>query len=183
MRILIGGIGYRNLRDHSVGGAVVDWLSARPWPADVTVEDVSYNPIALVQRLEDEPTDRRFDRSIFISSVARPGRRPGTVTPYRWDRALPDPDAIQAAIAEGITGVISLDNTLVIGRYFGVLPNDVLVVEVEPEVHEFGDTFSPVVAKAFERVCRLVALLATDPAAAIRMPEAPLGGGVLSGAG
>lgn len=180
MRVLVGGIGYRNLRDHSIGAAVADRLMERSWPDGVVVEDVSYNPIALIQRLEDEPTERRFDRAILVSGISRAGRQPGTIAVYRWDGALPAAEAIHTAVTEAITGVIYLDNTLVVSRYFGALPNEVVVVEVEPALHEFGDALSSAVSAAFEPVCELVTMLATDAAAAARVAEAPLGGGMMT---
>lgn len=180
VRVIVGGIGYRNLRDYSVGGAVVDHLMQRILPDSVVVEDLSYNPVAVVQRLEDEPPDRRFQRAVFVGAVARGGRAPGMVTAYRWDGALPTPDRVQDAVAEAITGVIALDNTLIVARQFGATPNEVLVVEVEPGVEEFGETFSPAVAEVFDRLCTLVETLATDAAAAARLPEAPLGGGAVA---
>jgi hydrogenase maturation protease len=172
VRTLVGGLGYRNLRDHSLGVAVTDLLAEREWPAGILVEDVSYNPIAVVQRLQDQPVDR----ALVVAAIERPGRAPGTIEAYRWDGALPDAERIQAAVAEAVTGVILLDNTLVVGRHFGGLPAEVLVVEVEPAVQEFGDELSPVVAAVFDRVCELVTRLATDPEAANRLPAASLGG-------
>jgi len=47
--VLVGGLGYRNLRDHSIGIAVSDTLMERGWPQGICVEDVSYNPVALVE--------------------------------------------------------------------------------------------------------------------------------------
>jgi len=179
MRVIVGGIGYHNLRDHSVGGAVVERLMGRAWPDGVVVEDLSYNPVAVVHRLEDEPPDRRFQRAVFVGAVARGARATGTVTSYRWDGALPSPERVQDAVAEAVTGVIALDNTLVVARQFGALPEEVVVVEVEPGVEEFGDTFTPAVAEVFDRICTLVATLVTDGTAAARLPEAPLGGGAL----
>lgn len=180
MRVLVGGIGYRNLRDHSIGIEVTDCLAGRSWPDgpdEVVVEDLSYNPIAVVQRLEDDPPDRRFRLAVLVAGVARGGgRRPGAVTAYRWDGALPPPEEIQRAVTEAVTGVIALDNTLVVARHFGALPAQVVVVEVEPEVEEFGDAFSPVVSGVFPTVCELVTRLALDDGAAARLPLAPLGG-------
>ncbi len=175
-RVLIGGIGYRNLRDHSAGVAVTDHLSLRDWPEGVVVEDVSYGPIAVLQRLEDEPPDRRFTRAVIVAAPSREGRLPGSVTCYRWDGMLPSPDEVQRAVADAVTGVIFLDNTLIVTRYFGALPEEVVVVEVEPEIHEFGETFSPAVAGIFDELCELVTTLATDPDAASRLPVAALGG-------
>ncbi len=176
MRVIVAGVGYRNLRDHSVGPAVVDRLLARDWAGDVVVEDLSYNPIAVVQRLEDEPPGRRFARAVVVAGVER-GRTPATITAYRWDGVLPAEEDIQRAVAEAVTGVIALDNTLIVARHFGALPDEVVVVEVEPAVHEFGETFSDDVAAVFDAACEVVVTLATDPAAVARLPRAPLGGG------
>jgi hydrogenase maturation protease len=180
MRVIVAGVGYRNLRDHSVGVAVTDALAGRAWAGDVVVEDLSYNPIAVVQRLEDEPPGRRFTRAVVVAGVER-GRPAGAVTAYRWDGALPGDAEIHRAVTEAVTGVIALDNTLVVARHFGPLPEEVAVVEVEPAVHEFGEAFSDAVAAVFDAVCALVAALAEEPAALARLPRTPLGGGALIG--
>ena len=179
MRVLVGGVGYRNLRDHSVGVAVADRLAARSWSGDVTVEDLSYNPIALVQRLEDEPEGRRFDRMVVVAGVSRPGRVPGTVEAYRWDGVLPSAEAVQGAVAEAVTGVVSVDNTLVVARQFGALPAETIVVEVEPGNEEFGEELSPAVAAAMDAVCERVAALALGAEETRRLPLSSLGGGRL----
>ena len=182
MRVIVAGVGYRNLRDHSVGVAVTDRLEREAWPAGVVVEDLSYNPIAVVQRLEDEPSDQRFERAVIVAAAERTGRPAGTVVAYRWDGALPGDKEIHRAVTEAVTGVIAVDNTLVVTRHFGALPEEVVVVEVEPAVHEFGDTFSDIVARGFETVCGLVRSCATDSKAVNRLPRAPLGGPVLAAA-
>lgn len=171
----MAGVGYRNLRDHSIGVEVADRLEKFSWPGDVVVEDLSYNPIAVVQRLEDEPPEQRFRRAVVVGAVER-GRAPGTVTAYRWDGVLPVDDEIQRAVTEAVTGVIALDNTLVVTRHFGALPDEVVVVEVEPAVQEFGDTFSEIVGRQLDGVCELVRLLATRADAVEQLPRAPLGG-------
>jgi hydrogenase maturation protease len=181
MRVLVGGVGYRNLRDHSFGVLVVEALAAREWPAHVSVEDISYNPIAVVQRLEDDPPERRFTRAVIISGVQRPGRAPGSLTTYRWDGALPDAEQIQAAIAEAVTGVIAVDNTLVVARHFDVLPPEVIVIELEPVVHEFGEALSAEAAGVFDRACAAATRAAEDETFILRVPEAPLGGGTRAG--
>jgi hydrogenase maturation protease len=181
VRVLVAGVGYRNLRDHSVGVAVTDRLATRTWSGDIVVEDLSYNPIAVVQWLEDEPPERHFTRAVVVGSVEREGRSAGTMAAYRWDGVLPGNDEIQRAVAEAVTGVIALDNTLIVARYFRALPVDVVVVEVEPAIHEFGEAFSDVVARGFDAVCDLVVRLASDDGAAARLPRAPLGGTVQTG--
>jgi hydrogenase maturation protease len=180
VRVIVAGVGYRNLRDHSVGVAVTDRLEREAWPSGVVVEDLSYNPIAVVQRLEDEPADQRFQRAVVVAAVERNGRAPGTIVAYRWDGALPVEEEIHRAVTGAVTGVIALDNTLVVSRYFGALPDEVVVVEVEPAIHEFGDTLSDVVARRFETLCDLVRAYATSSEAVEQLPRAPLGGSVLA---
>ncbi len=177
MRVLIAGVGYRNLSDHSFGVAMTDGLAGRSWPGEVAVEDLSFNPIAVVQRLEDEPPERRFDLGIFVGAAARAGRAPGTLGIYRWDGVLPSDDRIQSAVTEGVTGVISLDNTLLVARYWNALPVTLVVIEVEPLDEACGDAFSPAVAAAFEQGEHLIVALASDPSLAATIPQLPLGGG------
>ena len=176
VRVIVAGVGYRNLRDHSVGVEVADRLETETWPDGVVVEDLSYNPIAVIQRLEDEPADRRFQRAVVVAAVERSGRAAGTVAAYRWDGVLPVDEEIHRAVTEAVTGVIALDNTLVVTRHFGALPDEVVVVEVEPAVHEFGDTFSEVVGRQLETVCQLIRTYATSAEAVERLVRAPLGG-------
>lgn len=177
-RVLIGGVGYRNLRDHSFGVVLVESLDTRGWPPDVSVEDISYNPIAVVQRLQDEPSDRRFDLAVLIGALQRPGRTPGTLDVYRWDNALPGAEGIQEAVTEAVTGIISLDNTLVVARHFDALPTAVVVVELEPDAHEFGDELTPAVAEALTRARDVVTRLALEPSTTLaRIPEGTLARG------
>lgn len=173
-RVLVGGVGYRNLRDHSFGVVLIEALAAREWPPAVSVEDISYNPIALVQRLHDDLPDARFDVAIIAGAMQRTGRRPGTLSVYRWDNVLPEAGAIHGAITEAVTGIISLDNTLLVARHFNALPDTVVVIELEPEAHEYGDELTPGVAAALARSIELVGELIADPTAAGRMPHGGL---------
>src|SRR5262249_25122968 len=161
MRTLIGGVGYSYLRDGSLGPLVAAALARQAWPGGVVVEDLSYGPIAVMQRLQD--ADPPFDRLVLVAAVRR-GRTPGTLTAYRWDRHLPDPAEIQARVAEAVTGVISLDNVLVVVGFFNALPPDVMVVEVEPEDEGWGEGLSHAIEMARHRVEETVRALATDGA-------------------
>jgi hydrogenase maturation protease len=147
MRVLVGGVGYRFLRDESVGPYMVDRLTQRATNG-IEFEDLSYHPVGLVQNLQDrEP----YDRVVLVASVRR-GRRPGTVETYRWHGQLPDRDAIQERVAEAVTGVISLDNTLIVCGAFGAWPEDVRVVEIEPGDEGWGEGFSGPVVDALDDV-------------------------------
>lgn len=175
MRAIVGSVGYPDLCDHSAGLAVVERLAERAWPEEVSCEDLSYGPIAVMQRFQDDPPERAFQRAIFVSGVSREGRAPGTVTIYRWDGVLPSDEEVQRAVNDAVTGVIFVDNTVIVTGYFGVLPEEVILVEIEPLLHEFGDVLSPPVAAAVDPVCERVAELATDPGAARELPRLPLG--------
>lgn len=170
MRVIVGGVGYPDLCDYSIGIEIQERLSLRDAPPDVVVEDLSYNPIAIIQRLNDEADDQRFERAVVVSAVKRGDRPAGTITSYRWDGVLPSDTEIQRAVTDAVTGIIAVENTLVISRYFGALPDDVVVVEVEPETHEFGAAFSGEVAAAFDTACDLVWSYATDDNVAAALP-------------
>jgi Ni,Fe-hydrogenase maturation factor len=100
-----------------------------------------------------------FERLVLVSAISR-GRVPGTIVVYRWDGRLPDEDQVQARVAEAVTGVISLDNLLAVVGFFGALPEEVLVVEVEPEDEGWGDGFSATVEGVHPRVLETVRELA-----------------------
>ena len=174
MRILIGGVGYRNLRDHSFGVVLVDALAVRKWPDGVVVEDVSYNPIAVVQQLQEVPVGERFDLVILAGVLQRPGRKAGTLAVYRWDNVLPSPELIHDSVTEAVTGIIAFDNTLIVGRYFNVWPTIVVAVELEPGAQGSGDELTRSAERALGRASARVANLIADPSAAERLPVGSL---------
>ena len=151
MRVLVGGVGYRNLRDGSLGPDLVDLLAGRAGDG-IEVEDLSYGPVALSHNLHERPP---YDRLVLVAAVER-GRAPGTVERYRWDGALPSRDEIQERVAEAVTGVISLDNLLIVCGALGGLPDDVRVVEVEPADEGWGEGFSAAVEERVPEVLESV---------------------------
>jgi hydrogenase maturation protease len=153
LRILIAGVGYQNLRDLSVGPVLVPVLRELDWPAGVDIGDLSFGPIAVVQRFQDRPN--YYDRVVFLSGVER-GREPGQVYCYCWAGELPDSAEIQTRVGEAVTGVINLDNLLIIAQYYEVLPDDVVVVEVEPVDTGWGEGFTPSVEAVMDDVIATV---------------------------
>ena len=152
MRTLIAGVGYSNLSDLSVGPLVAAQMRREVWPPHVEVDDLSYGPVAVVHCLAEAVPP--YSRLVLVGAVDR-GRRGAEVRYYRWDGVLPDAEEIQARVAEAVTGVIDLDNLLVVTRHFGALPAEVFVVEVQPVATEFGMEPSPAVAAVLPEVCRL----------------------------
>jgi hydrogenase maturation protease len=156
---MIAGVGYSHMRDLSVGPVLVPKLREMDWPDGVEVDDWSFGPIAVVQRLEERPG--YYDRIVFLSAAAR-GREPGAVTCSRWDGILPDPEEIQQRVGEAVMGVVSLDNLLVIGQHFGVFPADVRIVEVEPDSEDFGLDFTPRIEASLDEIVAAVRRAALD---------------------
>ncbi len=161
-RVLVAGVGYQFLRDLSFGPVVIELLRREKWPSGVEIEDLSYGPIAILHNLEARPP---YDRIVLIAGVKR-DRLPGQVTIYRWDGRLPDTqEEIQARIAEAGSGVISLDNLLVVLTWFQRLPKELVVIEVEGSHEEWGEGFSPEVESAIPKVVAAVREQTKDVAA------------------
>jgi hydrogenase maturation protease len=147
VRILVGGVGYRFLRDESVGPWAAEQLATRAGNG-VEVEDLGYHPVGFVHNLQERPP---YDRLVLVGAVRR-GRVAGAVESYRWDGVLPDAEEVQARVAEAVTGVISLENLLIVTGALGDLPDDVRVVEVEPGPEGWGEEFSPEVRARLDDV-------------------------------
>jgi hydrogenase maturation protease len=159
MRTLIAGVGYSNLSDLSVGPVVVAWLRKEQWPAHVEVDDLSYGPVAVVHRFAEASPP--YECLVLIGAADR-GRKAAGICCYRWDGVLPSAEEVQARVAEAVTGVIDLDNLLVVAQQFGALPEEVFVIEVQPVVTEFGLEPSPAVAALLPGVCRLARRIALE---------------------
>jgi hydrogenase maturation protease len=151
-RVLVGGVGYRNLRDMSAGPELIERLRKLEWPVSVEVEDLSFGAVHVLHWLQERPP---FDALVLVAAVAR-GREPGSVTCGTWRAPPTTGEAVQGAIAEAVTGVISLDTLLTVLGYFAALPARVTVIEVEPRDDDWGPEFSPLVQVALEEAVRMV---------------------------
>lgn len=169
MQVLIGTLGYHNLRDYSLGPNLLAELRALDWPPGVTVEEMNWGPIAIVQDFEARPMP--YDRVVILTATQR-GRPVGTITLFRWGGTLPPSDEIQERISEAVTGVISLDNLLIIGEYFSIWPGEVLIVDVEPGLQEAGDTFTPAVETALPLIVDMVRQAALMDINSLPQPQA-----------
>lgn len=151
--VLVSGIGYSNLSDMSFGRVLLGRLAEMEWPPHVRVEDLNFGPIMILQWLEESPV--KYDRMILVNAAKR-GRAPGTLEVYRWHGRLPPEAEIQSRVEEAVTGVIDMENMLIICGHFGELPGEVTVVEVEPESEDWGPEFSPPVAARVEEAIEIV---------------------------
>ena len=63
---------------------------------------------------------------------------------------------VQECVAESVTGIISLDNLLMILQQFNALPPDVEVIEIEPVDSEIGFECSPEITARFDEFTEIV---------------------------
>ncbi len=138
--ILVAGVGYQHLSDFSFGSVLIERMQEMEWPEDVQIEDFGWGPISILHWFEESP-GRKFERAIFAGAVER-GREPGNLYTYAWLADKPDPEVVQERISEALTGVISLENLLIIAQHFDALPSDTIVIELEPVEQDWGSDLS-----------------------------------------
>jgi hypothetical protein len=138
MRVLVGIVGETPVVDeYPLGPRFAARLRSANWRgADVTVANMAWGALHIVQGLEHEAV--RYDRAVLIGAVQR-GGRPGQIVLGRWIGGAMDPAALQERIYEAVTGIVSLENLLMIGEHFHVWPGDLTTVEVELPISLFGD--------------------------------------------
>ncbi|MBA3776263.1 MAG: hypothetical protein H0X11_07455 [Betaproteobacteria bacterium] len=136
-RALIGIVGYYPfVRGYPLGPELMARLQQGPWPAGSEVREMNWGPIAIVQDLQAGTT--RWDRVVLVGATDR-GLLNDTVTCRRWAGGALDATEVQRRVFEAVTGVISLDNLLVIGAHFGVWPEELYTVEVQATEHSWSD--------------------------------------------
>ena len=137
MRAIIGIVGYYGfVRGYPLGPELMDRLSALAWPDGVEIREMNWGPVAIVQDFQaqaDKP-----DRVVLVGALDR-GLELGTVSCRRWAGGTLDAAAVQRRMFEAVTGVISLDNLLVIGAQFGVWPRETFTVELQWPESGLGD--------------------------------------------
>lgn len=136
-RVAIGTVGYYAfLRGYPLGPELMERLQSVPWALDVTLSEMNWGPIAIVQDFQAK--NIVYDRAVLVASVDR-GEREGTVTCRRWLGGALDALEMQNRMHEAVTGTISLDNLLIIGEYFKIWPAEVITVELQLNENSFGE--------------------------------------------
>jgi hypothetical protein len=139
-KVFIGTVGYHNLCNHSIGSALLPQLQQMKWVDGVDLDELNWGPIAVVQKFQSLPA--QYDRVILLSAIERPGRKIGDITVYKWEGKLPDEELIQRCIGDAVTGVISVENLLIIGEYFKIWTGETFFVDVEPGAEQAGENFT-----------------------------------------
>ena len=109
-----------------------------------------------------EVEDPPFERVVILCAVERPGRDIGSMDVFKWMGKLPDETQIQACIGDAATGVISVENLLVIGEFFKVWRDEVYLVDVEPGPEIAGEQWTPEIHEVIPDVISTIRRLAID---------------------
>lgn len=137
-QVAIGLIGYYQfVRGYPIGPELKERLEKlHRQDDDIVIMEMNWGPIAIVQDFQANPIS--YDRIVLIAAIDR-GLDAGKVTCRHWIGGKLDVLAVQERVFEAVTGVISLDNLLVIGEHFGIWPEEVITVEVQLANSAFGD--------------------------------------------
>ena len=135
---LIGIVGYTPVLDaFPLSKRLIEELRQRlPEDGSIAIENMSWGPIHIVQRFQDieTPTLKR----LVLVGAASVSVKPGRVRAYRWMGGKLPEQAVQERVYEAVTGIVDIENTLVIGEYFGIWPAECFVVEADIPGNAFG---------------------------------------------
>ena len=137
MRTVIGIVGYYGfVRGYPLGPELMERLRAVAWPEGVEIREMNWGPVAIVQDFQAQP--ERPERVVLVGALDR-GLPEGQVSCRRWEGGALEVAAVQQRMFEAVTGVISLDNLLVIGGHFGIWPRQTFTVELQWPESGLGD--------------------------------------------
>ncbi|MBW3556815.1 MAG: hydrogenase maturation protease [Actinobacteria bacterium] len=152
VRVIVGGVGLPWLRDLDFGTQFVRRVENLEWPPGVVIEDLSYAAHRVLHLLQDlQPA-----KVVLVGAMPRDIDPPGTIRRYVLDLTPPPDDEVHERLGEAAGGIIDLDHTLAVVRYWGGFPKDTVVVEIEPADRSFGLGFSDEVEAAVEQVLAIV---------------------------
>jgi hydrogenase maturation protease len=126
-RVLVAGIGNIFMADDGFGVAVAQRLAERELPAGVDVVDFGIRGMDLVYALGED-----YDAAVFVDAVPR-GEAPGTV--FLIEPSLDQLDGAVTLDAHGMDPV----KVLALAGQLGPVPERILVVGCEPQVHMTGN--------------------------------------------
>ncbi len=137
MRTIVGIVGYYGfVRGYPLGPELMERLRALPWPDDVEIREMNWGPVAIVQDFQAQ--SHKPERVVLVGALDR-GLTRGSVSCRRWAGGALDTAAVQLRMFEAVTGVISMDNLLVIGTHFGIWPAQTFSVELQWPESGLGD--------------------------------------------
>jgi len=92
--------------------------------------------VHIVQRFENNEMPKP-ERLVLIGLSAI-SQKPGVVKASRWVGGSASELAVQERVYEAVTGIVDLENTLMIGEYFKAWPTECFIVEADMQGNTFG---------------------------------------------
>lgn len=127
--VLVAGVGLPWLADLELAMRFIGELEGLGWPADVLVEDLSVPAHRALDRL----LEVRPSRVVLVASVRRHVDPPGTVRRSAVDLTPPPVEEVHQRLVESVTlGIADVEHILAVLRYWKVLPEETILIEVEP---------------------------------------------------
>jgi hypothetical protein len=143
-RVILGLVGYNHfVRGYPLGPELRARLDVQPWQHRVDIKEMNWGPVAIVQ--EFQASSISYDRVVLIAAVQRGGDF-GAIRCRRWVGGELKVMDVQGRMFEAVTGIISVDNLLVIGEHFKIWPRELIVIEVELP----NDTIGAMILKELE---------------------------------
>ena len=136
--LLIAGVGIPWAGDLDLGPLVARRCRERVMPPGVHVEEVTVAAHRVVHLLQELAPN-----ALVIVACHPRGDEPGAIRQRAPQRYAPDPEELQARLGESVSGVIDLDHILAITAYYGALPENTRILEVEPIDTSFSAEPSP----------------------------------------
>jgi len=150
--VLVGGIGLPWLRDLDFGTQFVRRVEGLDWPENVVVEDLSFAAHRVVDRINEIGPSH----IVLVCCMPREVDPPGAIRRYVLDLTPPPDQEVHERLGESAGGIIDLDHTLAVGRYWKAFPEGTVVIEVEPGDRSFGLGFSTEVEGVMATVLAMV---------------------------
>lgn len=135
---LIGIVGYSAILDcYPLGPRLMRMLEeALAGEPQIGVENFTWSPVHIVQRFETGEMAR--PRRLILVGMAALSQMPGAVRACRWSGGSQPAAKVQERIYEAVTGIVDLENTLMIGEHFRVWPDECFTVEADLPASAFG---------------------------------------------
>lgn len=135
---LIGIVGFSAILDtYPLGPPLMAGLEAALADApNVTIENFTWSPVHIVQRFENKEMPR--PERLVLVGLSATTTQPGEVYTYQWRGGQASELAVQERVYEAVTGIVDLENTLMIGEYFKAWPDECFTVEADMQPNTFG---------------------------------------------
>jgi len=151
-RVLVGGVGLPWLRDLDFGTQFIRRVEGLEWGDNVQLEDLSYAAHRVLHTLQA----LRPRKVVLVGALPRDTDPPGTIRRYALDLTPPEDQEVIDRLGEAAGGIIDLEHTLAVVRYWKGFPEDTVVIEVEPADRSFGLGFSDEVEAVVDEVLAMV---------------------------